>query len=198
MSTAYAPVPAMLTSLQRAGWGDLAGREWQGVRTTLHALASRLPHGSGQGFTTVEQVAASAGLSRRWVARCMDLLEQLGVIEWTRGGVYKGTPRPSWVRIVKRTLLALITAARPQRTAAEQAHAAATRARIAHLRWVKGRPRRSHHVELSASPPTPRGEAPPPSLAPGRADPPTRDAPMPEDVRRTIRDAIRAGRRTRR
>lgn len=180
MSNPYAPTPALLTSLQRAGWGDLAGREWQGVRTTLHALVARLPYGSGQGFTTVEQVAASAGLSRRWVARCMDLLEQLGVIEWTRGGVYKGEPRPSWVRIVKRTLIDLIKAARPLRTLAEREHAATTRARISHLRWVKGRPRRSAHVALSASPHTPRGEASTPSLAPAGPD---ELQPMPEHVR---------------
>lgn len=180
VSSPYAPTPSLLTSLQRAGWGDLNGADLRGPRHVLIALVSRLPFQAGQGFTTIEQVAASAGYSTRWTARCMALLEDLGVIEWTRGGVYKGSPRPSWVRIVKRVLIELIAAARPQRTAAEREHAAKTNARIAHLRWVRGRSRRSGHMELSASPPTPRGEATTPSLTLAGPD----DLqPMPEHVR---------------
>lgn len=158
---AHAPVPALLTSLQRAGWGDLAGREWQGMRTTLHALAAQLPHKSGQGWTTAEQVATSAGLSSRWVRTRMHRLEELGVIVWTRGGVVDGVPQPSYIRIVKTALVDLIRAARPMKAAADAARRTATRARISHLRFVKSngqRSRRSAHAELSASPPTPKGE----------------------------------------
>lgn len=159
--TAAAPVPSLLVSLQRAGWGDLAGREWQGVRTTLHALAAQLPHKSGQGWTTAHQVAEAAGLSERWVRRCLALLEDLGVIDWHRGGVVAGEPQPSFVRIVKRALVDLIRAARPVREMADRAYRAATRARIADLRHVRGqRSRRSAHAALSASPSTPTGEVP--------------------------------------
>ncbi len=168
--TAHAPVPALLTSLRRAGWGDLAGREWQGVRSTLDAVAARLPHKSGQGWTTAEQVAQSAGLSPRWVRHCMHLLEDLGVIEWSRGGVIDGTPTPSYVRIVKAVLLDLVRAARPLREAADRARRTATNVRIAHLRYVRGqRTRRSAHAELSASLPTPTGEVPTTDL-PERTD----------------------------
>ena len=168
--SAHAPVPALLTSLQRAGWGDLAGREWQGVRTTLHALAAQLPHKAGQGWTTAHQVAEAAGLSERWVRRCLALLEDLGVIDWHRGGVVDGTPQPSFVRIVKRVLVDLVRAARPMREAADRAYRAATNARIAHLRNVRGqRSRRSAHAALSASPSTPTGEVPTSNL-PERSD----------------------------
>lgn len=168
--SAHAAVPQLLTSLQRAGWGDLAGREWQGVRTTLHALAAQLPHKAGQGWTTAHQVAEAAGLTERWVRRCMQVLEDLGVIDWHRGGVVDGVPQPSFVRIVKRVLVDLIRAARPIREAADRAYRAATNARIARLRNVRGqRSRRSAHAELSASPSTPTGEVPPSNL-PERSD----------------------------
>lgn len=168
-ATAYAPVPALLTSLQRAGWGDLAGREWQGVRTTLHALAAQLPHKSGQGWSTAEQVATAAGLSARWVRRCLALLEDMGVIEWRRGGVVAGEPAPSWFRIVKAAVVELIRAARPIREAADAARRTATRARIAAARAVRRpaqRSRRSAHAELSASLPTPSGEDSRPQSSP--------------------------------
>lgn len=189
--TAHAPVPSLLTSLQRAGWGDLAGREWQGVRTTLHALAARLPHRSGQGYTTAEQVAQAAGLSPRWVRRCLLLLEDLGVIEWTRGGVIHGEPAPSFIRIVKTTLIELIQAARPVREAADAARRAATRARIAGLRYVRGHRRRSVHAELSASPPTPEGGGSTPPASPrafiAPPPPPEGDGvPMPANFRAMV------------
>lgn len=154
---AHAPVPSLLTSLRNAGWGDLSGAEWQGVRTTLDALASQLPHKAGQGLTTAPQVAMAAGLTERWVRRCMHVLESLGVIEWTRGGVVDGKPAPSYVRIVKRVLVDLIRAARPLKNAAEAARRTATNARLAALRrtYLKSsqpHSRRSAHAELSASP----------------------------------------------
>jgi hypothetical protein len=151
-----APLPSLMTSLSRAGWGDLAGREWQGVRTTLHALVDRLPHRSGEGVSTAEQVAASTGLSLRWTRRCLQALEDLGLIEWRRGGIAYGKPTPSWFRISKRTLVGLVRAARPMRQAAERAHRTATAARILKTRmWFSkaqspGYRRRSVHAELSS------------------------------------------------
>lgn len=162
--TAHAPVPSLLTSLERAGWGDLTGREWQGVRTTLRALAAQLPHGSGQGLTTAQQVASSAGLSQRWTRRCLQFLEDLGVIVWHRGGIERGRPTASFVRIVKTRLVDLIHAARPMKDARDAEHRAATLARIRDLRTLYVRSRRSHHAELSASPHTLRGGATPSPL----------------------------------
>lgn len=159
-ATAHAPLPALITSLQRAGWGELAGREWQGVRTTLHALVAQLPHRSGEGYVTEPQIAQAAGLSLRWVRRCLHVLEDLGVIvSWRRGGVIAGRPQPSWLRISKRFLLALIEAARPLREAANAVRRAQTLHRLAGLANVR-RNRRSGHAALGAVLPTPRGESP--------------------------------------
>lgn len=157
--TAYRPVPSLLTSLRRAGWGDLAGRDMQAVRTTLAALADRLPHKSATGRTTVAQVADAAGLSERWTRRCMTVLEDLGLIEWQRGGVQRGLPVPSVVRIIKTALVDLIEAARPIQAARDTARAIATRARIAAARlwWCGPRKRWSGHAALSADPHPKRG-----------------------------------------
>lgn len=167
--TAYAPLPSLLLSLRRAGWGDLTGREWQGLRSTLDGLASLLPHGSGEGWATAEQVATSAGLSSRWVRTRLAQLEAMGVIEWRRGGIVAGKPAPSWFRIAKRVLVELIRAARPLKTAKDAARRTATNARIAAARALR-RPqrqtRRSVHAELSASLPTPSGEDSRPTSSP--------------------------------
>jgi len=167
--TAYAPLPSLLLSLRRAGWGDLTGREWQGLRSTLDGLASLLPHGSGQGWATAEQVATSAGLSSRWVRTRLAQLEAMGVIEWRRGGIAAGKPTPSWFRIAKAVLVELIRSARPMKDAKDAARRVATHARIAAaraLRRPERRSRRSVHAELSASPPTPTGEDSRPTSSP--------------------------------
>jgi len=167
--TAYAPLPSLLLSLRRAGWGDLTGREWQGLRSTLDGLASLLPHGSGQGWATAEQVATSAGLSSRWVRTRLAQLEAMGVIEWRRGGIVAGKPAPSWFRIAKAVLVELIRAARPMKDVKDAARRVATHARIAAaraLRRPEQRSRRSAHAELNGSLPTPTGEDSRPSSPP--------------------------------
>lgn len=168
--TAHWPLPSLLRSLSRAGWGDLAGRAHQGVRSTLLALANRLPDRGAAGLVTAEQVAAAAGLSERWVRRCMTVLEDAGVIEWQRGGVIDGRPAPSMIRIVKDVLVNLIHAARGDRAKVEAAHRAKTQERIrsAGLSYTMRPPRktrgkqtrRSAHAELSASLSTPKGGLP--------------------------------------
>jgi DNA-binding Lrp family transcriptional regulator len=155
MPTAAWPTPSLLTSLSRAGWGDMSGRSMQGVRSTLRGLADLLPHGSGEGLATACQIAETAGLSERWVRRCLHLLEDAGVIRWVRGGVNAGTPLPSWFRIEKRVLVELIALARPIANAARAIRATVTRERLARFRWLPPRDRqtrRSVHAELSASP----------------------------------------------
>lgn len=159
--TAHTPLPSLILSLRRAGWGDLTGREWQGVRSTLDGLASLLPHGSAQGWATAEQVAVSAGLSSRWVRRCLQQLEHLGLVEWRRGGIVDGRPAPSWFRIVKAAVVELIRAARPVKDAREAVRRAATSARISAARALRRPQRRnprSVHAELRTSLPTPKGE----------------------------------------
>jgi hypothetical protein len=146
-----------MTSLARAGWGELAAPEWRGVRAITRALVDVLDHRGGSGATTVAEVASTAGYSERWTRRCMAILEDLGVITWHRGGIADGSPTKSIVRIAKRALVALIIAARPVRDAAVAATRAATleRIRAARLRWIveprEKRKRRSRHAELGAS-----------------------------------------------
>lgn len=159
--TAHWKVRSLLQSLSRAGWGDLAGREWQGVRSTLSGLADQVHRESGQGWTTAYQVAQSAGLSERWVRHCLGLLEDGGFITWSRGGVIDGAPQPSYFRIVKTRLVDLIRAARPMKDAADRARRVATGKRIGHMRFIRSeeRRRRSDHTELSTSPRPLRGDS---------------------------------------
>lgn len=158
--TAYAPAPALLTSFANAGWGELAGATWQGVRSVLDALVRSLPYKSAAGFTTAPQIASRAGLSERWVRRCLCLLEDLEIITWTRGAVVDGKPAPSHIRIIKARIVELIQLALPAHSAKEARRRRATLDRIAAVkaRYFKGKARRvPARAELSASPTPPKG-----------------------------------------
>lgn len=154
--TAGKPTRDLLTSLARAGWGDVLGtREHHGTRAVLAGLVRRLPYKSGEGLVTVSDVADAAGYGERWTRTRLQLLEQMGIIEWRRGGVLNGTPRPSWIKVVKRALVDLIHLARPMKDAADAARRAATRARLSGIRFLRNdltRSRRSAHTALSADP----------------------------------------------
>lgn len=159
-----------MRSLRRAGWGTLAGREWGGVRDVLDALAASLPDRSAEGFVTMPQLAQRASLSERWVRRCMGLLEDAGLVRWSRGGIdpRTGKPVPSLVRLVKSALVDLIRAARPLREAADLARRSAMRERLGNARALRlpdRYRRRSAHAALSAALHTPKGgEAAPAAL----------------------------------
>lgn len=157
------PLPLLLRRAARAGWGDLAGREWQGVRSTLAALAARLPDKSGAGLITAWDISQAAGLSERWTRRCLGVLEDIGVIIWNRGGIVRGAPQPSYIRVAKSKLVELIVGARRSHAQAEAAHTNHTRARLsayAGKTFKKTKPwhkPRSVHAALSASPHPPKG-----------------------------------------
>lgn len=68
------------------GIRPLAGRPWKSLRVVFVGLAARLPYGSAQGTTTIEQVAVAAGYSMRRPHQCLTGMEDLGLLEWTRGG----------------------------------------------------------------------------------------------------------------
>lgn len=193
----------LVVSLSNSGWGELSGRSMQGVRSTLHALVACLPYGSGAGKATAYDVASRAGLSLKWTTRCLHLLEDLGVIEWTRGGITiesasKRTGRPGWFRIVKRRLVELVMLARPINDEKTRAYRAETLERIRSIKTKYTRTRlmnqtrgkqtrRSEHVALSGDPTPlaggsggtpPRSEDLVPSQAPsGAAAPPSQEAP---------------------
>jgi len=159
------PVPSLLRSLARAGWGDLSGREWQGVRSVLRALCDSLPDRSGEGHVTEPQIAQRAGLSLRWTRRCLHVLEDLGIVaSWRRGGIVNGRPTPSWLRLSKRALVALVEAARPLREAADAARRSETRQRVAGVLWAV-RSRRSDRAALAAGLHSPTGGGSPPTSA---------------------------------
>jgi len=162
--TAHRETRSLVTSLARAGWGELGGASMQGCRSVLVALVNSLPWQAGAGLVTVSQVADRAGLSERWVRTRMHLLEDLGVIEWTRGAVVDGRPTPSWVRIVKTMLVQLIELARPALDAITAGRRAATLARIQGLKRLYVRPRKRNplpvHAELSTYPHPLTGESP--------------------------------------
>jgi DNA-binding FadR family transcriptional regulator len=85
--TAHAPTRDILTSLARAGWGEISGSEHKGTRAMLRALVDLLPYGSGEGLVTAPQLADVSGYSERWVRSRLSELEALGLILWRRGGV---------------------------------------------------------------------------------------------------------------
>lgn len=156
--SAYWPTPALIRSLSRAGWGPLGeGRKYQAVRSVLRALSDRLPDGSAQGAVTAYQISESTGgLSERWTRRCLIVLEELGIIEWTRGGIIAGAPAPSFIRIIKSALVELINGARPEADARAVERRRATYRRLATLnqRATIFKPVKSSgslHAELSAN-----------------------------------------------
>ena len=193
--TASAPAPVLLGALARAGWGDLAGRQWHGLRQILRALVDVLPAKSALGQTTALQVAdAAGGYSERWTRHLMEELETIGLITWTRGGILHGRPQPSLVRISKRRLLELVRSGRISIDEIRAKRAARTTARLRGLRMVTVRPRRSgpagSHAELTTSPPPYGGgvsareaRAPAPTPPPDDFTP----APMPAYLREAIR-----------
>lgn len=127
----------LVDKLARLGWGPLDGRPWKGLRAVLRAVAARVDYRSGAGRTTVEQIAAAAGYSPRWTRQALTELEDMGLIEWVRGGVQYGKPVPSLIRLVKSALVDLIAQAQPMRAAKVAADAAETRRRLARLHTIR-------------------------------------------------------------
>jgi hypothetical protein len=128
--TAGTSLGKLVNGLRRAGWGDLAGADTRGVRATLQALADLLPPNMASGRVTAPQLAEVAGYSERWTRSRLVLLEDAGVITWTRGGVVAGKPVPSLIRVHKTVLLELIKNARRLRDAMLARYRAAQRRRL--------------------------------------------------------------------
>lgn len=184
---AGAPLLMIVTALARAGWGpELATRDLGAFRTILFQLGVSLDPTSGTGLLTVEQLAARAGVSERWTRSRLQIMEELQLLEWHRGGIKDGAPVPSWFRLDKKRLCILLALARETRDEALEEIRAKFRARLATLRlktqWFrgkKGQNRRSSHPELSSSLPLPGtgpwpDQAPPAALHPPEpAGPPT-------------------------
>lgn len=177
--TAGASLPALVTALSRAGWGpELSGRDLHGVRNVLAALSRLLDRRSGAGHVTVEQIAAAAGYSPRWTRTRLYLLEDAELIVWHRGTIKEQVRTPSWIRVDKQAVLALVRLARDARDAALAELRDLYRERLARLRLKtlppRKRFRRSIHEELASTlPPTGRVTPPPVVDKPPASDPKT-------------------------
>lgn len=164
--TAAWDTPALMTSLARSGWGDLDGARLAGVRRVLTALVDLTDHRSGEATVTRSQVADTAGgLSVRWTSRCLRVLEDMGLITWSRGWLDRGRPRPGIVRISKRALAALARAARRRLEPRRTARALETTKRIkTTLRWTTVVPHAWHKAAKQQNPLSVRGELSSPLL----------------------------------
>lgn len=143
------PVPIIVASMARGGWGELSGRQWQGVRSVLQAVSARA-RGKEILKSTVWQIAQSAGLSERWTAKCLQVLEGIGAIRWQRGTIVGGKPEPSIFTIMKYTLLDLCHQAWNHNSEAWGRHRAQTYARLRALKQKLWQKRSSDRSELSA------------------------------------------------
>lgn len=147
---------SILAALSRVGWGPLRGREFAASRAVLDTLAL-LAHDTRADLaavvqTTARQLAKRAGYSLRHTSRCLQWLEDAGVIEWHRGGIRMGAPTVGVIKVVKRTLVDWALAFRRASDAEDRRRNAATRARIQmyRLRRNKARPKPlTAHVDMS-------------------------------------------------
>lgn len=161
---ALRPSPAqdvlqLTNSLAKAGWGcDFAAPAFRASRLVLRELANAM-YAARRGRAaaidiTAPQLADRTGYTERWTRDALATLEALGLIEWHRGGIVEGAPRPSLIRIVKAALADLVYTARVWHDDVIDARVIATKARIrATLRWrfCKGRKRRANpHAEVTS------------------------------------------------
>lgn len=156
---------SILAALSRVGWGPMRGREFAASRAILDTLAL-LAHDTRADLsavvqTTARQLSKRAGYSLRHTSRCLQWLEDAGVIVWHRGGIRLGAPTAGVVKVIKRTLVEWVLAFRRASDAEDRARNAATRARIQmyRLRRNVARPRPlDAHVDMSAPLPSLREE----------------------------------------
>lgn len=148
---------SILAALSRVGWGPLRGREFAASRAVLDTLAL-LAHDTRADLaavvqTTARQLAKRAGYSLRHTSRCLQWLEDAGVLEWHRGGIRLGAPTVGVIKVVKRTLVDWTLAFRRASDAEDRRRNAATRARIQlyRLRRNAARPKPlMAHVDMAS------------------------------------------------
>lgn len=127
-------VTSILAALSRVGWGPLRGREFAASRAILDTL-SLIAHDTRSDLTaivqtTARQLAKRAGYSLRHTSRCLQWLEDAGVIVWNRGGIRAGAPTVGFIKIIKRTLVDWALAFRRASDAEDRRRNAETRARL--------------------------------------------------------------------
>lgn len=135
----------LIDALRRAGWGILRGSENRCARSLLETLAGtmRSIKTDARGYMTItaSQLADRAGYSERHVRRWLPILEDLGILSWSRGWIEEGRPQPGSMKLNKGVLSKYVEDAR---TEYDQAvlplRAAKTAARLARLRLRRIKP----------------------------------------------------------
>ena len=159
-------VTSILTALSRVGWGPLRGREFAASRAILDTL-SLIAHDTRSDLTaivqtTARQLAKRAGYSLRHTSRCLQWLEDAGVIVWNRGGIRMGAPTVGFIKIVKRTLVDWALAFRRASDAEDRRRNAETRARLQFYRvrrnTARPRPLDAAHEDMTSPHPSLRDE----------------------------------------
>ena len=145
MSNAGQTTYQLVDALRRAGWGILRGSENRCARTLLETLAGtmRSLKTDARGYMTITaaQLADRAGYSERHVRRWLPILEDLGILSWSRGWIEDGRPQPGSMKINKAVLVDYVQDARIQYDEAVlPLRAAKTAARLAKLRLLRIKP----------------------------------------------------------
>lgn len=145
MSNAAQTAYQLVDALRRAGWGILRGSENRCARSLLETLAGtmRTLKTDRRGYMTItaSQLADRAGYSERHVRRWLPILEELGLLSWSRGWIEEGRPQPGAMKLNKNVLVKFVTDARKEYDEAIlPARAARTRARLAKLRLRRIKP----------------------------------------------------------
>lgn len=135
----------LIDALRRAGWGVLKGSENRCARSLLETLAGtmRSLKTDQRGYMTITaaQLADRAGYSERHVRRWLPILEDLGLLSWSRGWIEDGRPQPGSMKLNKKTLVKLVNDARVEYDEAIlPLRASRTRARLAKLRLLRIKP----------------------------------------------------------
>lgn len=184
----WMPLHSLVDSLARAEWGPLAGAEWRSSRVVLETLSriawEQKTSRSAAVLTTAGQISQRAAYSERWTRVTLQVLEEIGVLEWHRGGIIEGTPRPSVFKVIKSKLVELILCARLSHDAADERRRLATRIRLAQLRKLRippQYPKRSSPCGSECEPPPLTGEDGSPSDLPSTST----DAPRKETEMKT-------------
>lgn len=155
------PVQALIRRWSRSGWGDMNEARYRGVVRTLMALGDAVAeerNGRDSCRITTGQLAARSGYCAKWTQTSLNYLEQLGLITWTRGGIWNGKPRPSRIVIQRARLAAITREAMQIGDERDRVHCEAVREKIRKLgspRWLQSRGFR--HVEAAATPRPLRG-----------------------------------------
>lgn len=135
----------LVDALRRAGWGILRGSENRCARSLLATLAGtmRSLKTDARGYMTITaaQLADRAGYSERHVRRWLPILEDLGILSWSRGWIEEGKPQPGSMKLNKNVLVKFVNDARVEYDEAIlPLRAAKTKARLARLRLLRIKP----------------------------------------------------------